>query len=218
MDTKIITGIITNKNSHSENDEMLTVATQTSLIYIYAKGVKKIESKNRPNIPFGAVVDFEVFKNYSSPNSFLLKKAILIKELPTITKNNSQKIQLIAQTLKKINSINNNNFFDIYLILLNNLEGINFYKQITFLFTKVLDSCGEGLSFIFCIICLSNQNLFSFDVYQGGILCKSHSLIRTEISLLKSFYYLGTSVENYIQKTTTKNNQILFNIFCNLLF
>lgn len=217
MKTKIIIGIITSKKNYSENDEMLTVLIENSLIYIYAKGTRKIESKNRANVVLGALSNFEVFENSSSPNSFLLKKATLISSFPEVTKTNSKKIEELIKIFKNIRN-NKNQIFNICNLLISDFNSNNFYKYRTFLISKILLSDGESLSFSFCAFCFTNQNLFSFDVSLGGMLCKKHGKIKTDINLLKSFYALGQNIEKYIEITSTENNQTIFNVLSSLLF
>lgn len=217
MKTKIIKGIIISKSPYLDNDEMLNVLTNESLVKIYAKGVRKIESKNRPNVMLGALVNFEIFESYSSLNSFLLKKATSIRGIPEITKANAQKIEMIIKIIGKIKNFKDD-LYDIYNLLLNDFNSAHFFKIQSYFVSKILESNGEGLSFLNCVICSTNQNLFSFDTAQGGMLCKKHGEHATSLELLKSFYFMGESLEKYVELTSAEVNQKIFNIIGNLLF
>ncbi|MGL5205606.1 MAG: DNA repair protein RecO [Metamycoplasmataceae bacterium] len=216
MQTKKIIGVIISKSSYLENDEILSVYCENSMIKIYAKGVKKIESKNRPNIMVGSLVDFEILENYSKNDWFFLKKATTIKGLPDITKNNADKISVLIRILWRIRNFSEE-VYRTYNLLLDDFDSVNFYKNQTFLVSKILESNGEGLSFQNCVICSTNQQLYSFDVAQGGMLCKRHGKYPTSLELLKSLYSIGVSVEKYIQITTPEVNKKIFGILSNLL-
>ncbi len=217
MQTKIIQGIIISKTPYAENDEMLNVLTENSFINIYAKGVKKISSKNRVNVFRGALVSFEIFNSYATAHSVLLKKATIIQGLPEINKTNAQKIEILLKIIKNIKD-HHKEIFDIYTLMLQDFDGVDFFKNQTFLVAKILDNLGVGLSFSSCVQCGTNQNLFGFDVVQGGILCKTHSSIGTPLPLLKSLFLLGESREQYVLLTLPEINQQIFIILNNLLF
>lgn len=217
MQTKKIKGIIVSKNPYLDNDQMLKVLTEYTLINIYAKGVRKIESKNRSNVNIGSMTEFEVFKSYSTPNSVLLKKAVIINGLPEITKTNAEKIEILIKIISSIKYFHPE-IYNVYDLLLKDFESVNYFKIQSFLISKILESNGEQLSFSFCVNCSSNQNLFSFDVSQGGMLCKKHGKYETPVKLLKSFYFMGESLEKYIDSTSAEINQQIFQILSNLLF
>ncbi|MGL5617513.1 MAG: DNA repair protein RecO [Metamycoplasmataceae bacterium] len=216
MQTKKIVGIIISKSLYLDNDEILNVHSENAIIKIYAKGVKKIESKNRPNVIVGSLVDFEILENYSTNVWFFLKKATIIKGLPDITKNNADKIGILIKILWKIRNFSED-VFKIYNLLLKDFESHDFYKIQTFLVSKILESNGEGLSFQNCVICSTNQNLYSFDIAQGGMLCKKHGKYPTSLDLLKSLYSISDSVEKYIKITTLEINKNIFKILSSLL-
>ena len=217
METNKIKGIIIAKNLYSENDEMLNVLTNDSILYIYAKGVRKIESKNRINVLLGSIVEFEIFKSYSTPHSVLLKKAISIQDLPDVNKQNANKIETLIKIIKKINNPLSE-IYDNYVLLLSEFDGVNFFKIQSYFMAKILSSEGEGLSFSMCVHCSSNQKLFSFDIAEGGMLCEKHKTFQTPINLLKSFYFLGKSLDQYIEFTSAEDNKKIFNILSVLLF
>ncbi len=216
MQTKIIIGLIISKKTYLENDEMLCVLTPKKILYLYAKGVKKIESKNRSNVLLGTISNFEIFIKYSTPNSFLLKKATVIKGLPNLTKNNSNKVRELIGLLNKIKNYDIG-IYNTYSIIIDNINDINFYKYKSYLLAKILKSNGEGLSYSFCATCSSNKELFSIDIIQGGMLCKIHSTKKTNLVLLKSFYFLGDSLEQYVQNVSHENNQKIFHLLSMLL-
>ena len=217
METTKIQGIIISKNLYSENDEMLNILTKEELIYIYAKGVRKIESKNRVNVLLGSIVEFEIFNNYSTPNSFLLKKAVSIQDLPDVNKQNATKIETLIKIMKKIYN-SHQGVYDNYVLLLSEFEGVDFFWIQSYLLAQILESAGEGLSFVGCVHCSSNQRLFSFDVSEGGMLCEKHGKFKTPISLLKSFYFLGKPLDQYIKFTSAEDNKKIFKILSVLLF
>ena len=45
---KTCTGVVIKEQLHGENDKLLTILTPSGKVYAYAKGVKKISSKNAP--------------------------------------------------------------------------------------------------------------------------------------------------------------------------
>ncbi|MGL5732904.1 MAG: DNA repair protein RecO [Metamycoplasmataceae bacterium] len=216
MQTKKIIGVIISKSSYLDNDEILSIHGENAIFKIFAKGVKKIESKNRSNVIAGSLVEFEILENYSTNDWFFLKKATIIKGLPEITKNNSRKMEILMKIIWKIRNFNAD-IYKTYNLLLNDFDSVDFYKIQTFLVSKILESNGEGLSFQNCVICSTNQHLYSFDVVQGGMLCKKHGKYPTPLDLLKSLYAMGDSIEKYIEIANPETNKKVFNMLSNLL-
>ena len=162
-------------------------------------------------------MDFEIFNAYATQHSVLLKKAVLVQGLPEITKTNAAKIETLLKVIKHIKG-GHKGLYETYVELINDFDGVNFFKNQSFLLSQILESAGEGLSFSSCVHCGSNQDLFAFDVLQGGMLCKKHSKINTPLTLLKSLFLLGESREKYVDDTSAETNQQVFNILSNLLF
>ena len=88
--------------------------------------------------------------------------------------------------------------------------------KMEFILTYLLNLClsinGKQLNYAYCAICRSNQKLYCFNFYEGGMLCQEHKMSykSTPISLLKSFYYLGTNFEQYYLNTNSINNNFLY--------
>ena len=215
--TKKIIGIIISKNKYLEHDEILTVITSDALISILAKGVMKLNNKNRTNVLLCSLVEFEVLTKYSSENFFLLKKANVLHSLPQINTSNSEKIETIIKIFKKIKE-HKEDIFALCSLIISQFDSPNFFYNKSYLMSNILKSNGEGLVFSHCVSCGTNQNLSSFDVYQGGILCQNHSMNKTPLLLLKSFYNLGQSLDCYVSTTSPETNKQIFNILSKLLF
>ena len=216
MQTKIIKGIIVSKTPYAEHDEMLNVLTEEGFLNIYAKGVKKTESKNRINIFRGSLVSFEIFNSYATEHSVLLKKAVMIQALPDVTKTNSMKIESLLKAIKNIRE-GDIELYKTYIELLNDFDGPNFWKNQSFLISQILNHMGVGLSFSSCVYCGSNQELLDFDASQGGIICKNHTKNNVALKLLKSLFLLGYSREKYVLETSPETNQEVLKMIGDLL-
>ncbi|MGL4343513.1 MAG: hypothetical protein ACRCRZ_03035 [Metamycoplasmataceae bacterium] len=199
--------VIDHIDSNIINGLIIKVLSKKEIYYIKAKGVKKINSKNRLNIQIGMKSEFSVLK---SGNTYLLKKAVLIKDYFV---NHRDDFLFIKNFLEVFSFIKENN--STFLITFYELEDYiishdrNYWVR-TYLLKTILFAKGLNIVFDHCIVCGSNQNLYSFNFHEGGMICKIHSKNKTNLSELKSFYFLSKNFMDYFSNTSAKDNLIIY--------
>lgn len=206
-----IEGLVLNIHLKKDHDAIVKVLTNDNIMYFLAKGLQKLESKNRNNIFVGSIVEIEYFTNYGKENYFLLKSA-QIKHFVDFSSNNSFFNELYY-IFQYINSPSNE-FLSTYLNFAQDFQ--DSMNKIEFVLTYLLNLClsinGKQLNYLCCTICKSNQKLYCFDFYEGGMLCQEHKMNHKSmsLSLLKSFYYLGQDFSQYYLNTDEVNNNFLY--------
>ncbi len=208
---KEIEGLILNISYRNDFDAIVKVLAKDNIFYFLAKGLQKLESKNRNNIFVGSIVKIEYFSNYGMQNYFLLKSAQIKYFVDfSFNSNYTKEFYYIFQF---VNSPNNLLLYTYKNFVKNYSNNIH---KIEFILTYLLNSClsiqGKKLNYINCSICKTNQKFYCFNFYEGGMLCQKHKMKNksTPLSLLKSFYYLGMDFEQYYLHTTLENNNRLY--------
>lgn len=208
---KSIEGLVLNIHLKNDHDAVIKILTNDNIMYFLAKGIQKIESKNRNNIFVGSIVEIEYFPNYGKENYFLLKSS-QIKYFVNFSLNNiyMNELYYIFQFVNQPS----NKFLFAYTEFAKNFQ--DSIQKLEFILTYLLNLClsinGKQLNYAHCAICRSNQKLYCFNFYEGGMLCQEHKMSykSTPILLLKSFYYLGTNFEQYYLNTNSINNNFLY--------
>ena len=211
-----INGITFNIFEKNNHDVVIKVLAKDKIYFFIAKGFLKKESKNKSNISIGSISNFEFFNNYGNENYFLLKKATIEHAFDFNSHEIKSVLEKIFYILQQIEE-SNQNIFETYKYFLEEKDFFNKNLFITYLLNLTLKTKGKGINNCFCSICGTNQNLYCFDVNEGGILCFNHKkeTAISKLDYLKAFYYLGKSYEEYKRNTNESINNVLFNILYN---
>lgn len=211
--TQEIKAIVLNIYEKNEKDAIIKILSKDKILFLFAKGFYSLESKNKSNISIGSISNFEYFINYGKDDYYLLKKASLINILNFSDDNLKQYIQKILNILNSIEKANNY-FYEAYLYFLNNVNYYEINYLITYLYFYLLVTKGYKLNTQFCSICNSNQNLYCIDINEGGMLCIKHKKNNqaTNLSILKAFFYLGSTYEIYKTQTNESINYFLYKL------
>ena len=90
---------------------------------------------------------------------------------------------------------------------------------ITYLLFLSLSTKGRKIVTTYCVKCKRKNQLYCFDLEEGGMFCFNHKT-SGGISLLervRAFYFLGVSWEEYKHNTNESINSYLYKLFVNFL-
>lgn len=216
MKTKIINGIVLNIYHWKEESARIKILTEKDdICFILVKGFYKLENKNKNNIFVGLITSFEVIEKYSINKQYYLKRANMEYFVDLSDKKNQKGMQRILPLLQKIEKSNEKFYCEYKEFLIKwNIEAIEWFE--TYCSNQILVSNGEKRQLNYCVVCNKNKNLYSFNFDEGGIFCFNHSIDNKytiyKLKIIKSFYYLGISFEEYYKKTDYFTNKTIFNI------
>ena len=144
-------GIVLNIYDQNDNHALIKVLTNKQILYLYAKGFYKPQSKNLSQVFIGSLVNFELFCNYGSETKKLLKKA-QIDSFLDFEKISQQSYQNLIHFLNLLET-HNSKFFNEYVKFLKtkNLDCVDW--MITYLLNFVLETKGKKLILDRCFIC-----------------------------------------------------------------
>ncbi len=151
--------------------QLIFLNDKGKILKLYASGLGKIDSKNRLNLKEYSLINIEYFASRNiDNNNGKLKKVSLIKS------NSIKSAQelFIWNLLSKVLILENNWNISIYDYL-NNLidEEFIILNDIFKFFILVLRKYNYQFEITKCSICGSNQNIASFDLNSGGLVCKN---------------------------------------------
>ncbi|MDZ7293127.1 DNA repair protein RecO [Mycoplasmopsis pulmonis] len=201
-------GILLSVKDYSEHDVILKVLFIGSTEAILAKGIRKIESKNRSNLIVGSIVEFIYFKARLETKISRLKKASLIQLFDFTSVQNQFLFQTIFHFINQLTKIDEY-FFQSYSDILNYQNKDCNSHIITFLYFRAMKSLGIEPNFSSCYRCGSFAQIVNVKVHEGGFLCSNCSLKRKPIRMLKNFYYLTFTFKDYLRNTTFDENEII---------
>ncbi len=218
MEEKVnkVLGLCLNIYQKNDDDATIKILSEDRIFFFLVKGFNKLENKNKSNISIGSFSEFEYFEKYKNGNQYLLKKATMICLFDYNNDLNRSIMERLLFSLQKLEEPDKD-FFNTYFSFLR--EGESYYKNhlITYLLFLCLKTQGRSLITTKCIVCKSNQNLYCFNIKEGGMFCFKHRLkfSYSQLDIVKSFYYLGTKLNEYIKNTNEKNNSELLKLIWN---
>ena len=173
------TGIVIRETLQGENDKLLTILTpEHGKITAYAKGVKKISSKNAPACQLFVYSEFEFLEKHGH----LTVKTAMSKELFYDMRADITRYSLACYFSEILNHtcMENNNESEALRLFLNSLFALSNKKEIPLSLIKcvfelkLMCICGFMPDFDSCIACSSSDNfgrnsIFSFE--ESGIYC-----------------------------------------------
>lgn len=214
-ETKKINGIVLKIDSKNNFDAIIKVLSIDKIYQFISKGFFKKTGKNNQNIFLGSISEFEFFLKYGKENIFLLKKANI-----KLFNNFNEKMDIdfyykldnLFQSLESFNK----DFYNAYKYFLENqTESLKNYLLL-YLTIKTLETKGQKLITNKCSMCNVNKNLYSIDLFEGGMLCFKHKTKKSisDLEYVKSFYFLSFSFIEYVKNTKENTNiRILKNVW-----
>lgn len=214
--TKIL-AITLNIYPKNDNDATIKILSDSNIYYLLVKGFYKNESKNKANIFIGSISEFEIFNQYGNNNNFLLKKANLINFYDYDDLSNKDINEVLFYLFQQLEE-KNSDFFKNYLNYFFN-ENTNKKYLLSYLANFVLKTKGKSLILDRCCVCGSNQDLYCIDIHQGGMFCFKHKIewAINKNSVVKSFYYLSQSFDDFCQNINNLDNNIILKSLINFV-
>lgn len=208
--------IVLNIYEKDEDSALVKTMDEKSIKFFHVKGFFKIENKNRKRISIGSLIEAEYLDQYSKRDFYFLKRANLIKEIDLKVPINQQFLAKLLYLLQKIEQTNQA-LYQSYVDFLMNWKKDQIAWFMSFLYKKILDANNKIMNFKACAICGSNQKLYAFNWEEGGFFCfdhhlKNHRSNQTNLSFLKSLYYLAQDLNKYYQNTSAQANKEIFDM------
>jgi len=173
------TGIVIREQAQGENDKLLTILTPEGKVYAYAKGVKKISSKNAPACQLFVYSEYEFIKK----NGRLTVKTALSKELFYNMRADMTRYSLacyFAEILSGVTTENNDESETLRLFLnalyaLANKQEIPLWQVKGAFELKLMCILGFAPDFDTCFGCgceieIGRSNIFSFE--EAALICE----------------------------------------------
>lgn len=208
--------IVLNIYEKDEDSALVKTMDEKSIKFFHVKGFFKLENKNRKRISIGSLIEAEYLDQYSKRDFYFLKRANLIKEIDLKVAINQQFLAKLLYLLQKIEQTNQD-LYQSYVDFLMNWKKDQIAWFMSFLYKKILDANNKKMNFKACAICGSNQKLYAFNWEEGGFFCfnhhlKNHRSNQTNLSFLKSLYYLAQDLNKYYQNTSAQANKEIFDM------
>lgn len=173
-------GIVIRETLHGENDKLLTILTPDyGKITAFAKGVKKISSKNAPACQLFVYSEFEFIRK----NGKLTVKTAISKDLFYDMRSDMTRYSLACYFSDILGHIcmENNDENEPLRLFLNCLFALSYRKEISLTAIKaafemkLMCLCGFMPDFENCFLCgnkltFDRNNIFSFE--ESGVLCQ----------------------------------------------
>ncbi|OYD26599.1 DNA replication and repair protein RecO [Mycoplasma testudineum] len=212
MSAKQETGILSKIIKYQDQDAILRVFFKDRIVLIYAPGIFKTTSKNRNNLFEGALINFEFFQARLTTKMSRLKTATLIYNWKFIDQEQQFWIPNWLKLLQAIDTTSEE-FFNFYQYALRNFNYENNIYLTTYLYYLSLELLGYKQNFNSCVIDKRRTQISNFDLSSGGFLCIYHSMNKAPIEILKSLNYLTKSYSDFLNKTTRKTVNDIYQIF-----
>ena len=172
-------GIVIKEQLQGENDKLLTILTPQGKVYAYAKGVKKISSKNAPACQLFVYSEYD----FISKNGRLSVKTAISKELFYNMRSDMTRYSLACYFAEVISHVatENNDETDTLRLLLNTLYALANKPEIPLwqikgaFELKLMCICGFMPDFSSCFGCgcdmeITKNNVFSFE--ESALICE----------------------------------------------
>lgn len=165
------TVIVLKSINYSEADRVLTVfGKYTGKFTLFAKGIRKINSKNRGNIQTLNVCDISFYEGKGLP--LLTESQLIFSPDTDILKNRIEDIKRVLDILGKILQENdpNQKVFNMLESLCKKNFDIESVNRFRLIFLKEMGYLGD---FSVCSVCKSKDNLEYIDLISFALLCKN---------------------------------------------
>lgn len=170
---KTLTGIVIKNVPQKESDSMVEAIGPDGLFSFYARGVKKLTSKNSVSVQSLAYSKFVLMS--SSSGSLTLKEGGLIKSFATLSNLEALSVLSFLQEVTA-RLVQPDEASKAYQMLLPCLESLNQgHEPLTIgliYLAHVLNIGGIGLDVDECVICQKKTGIVAVSYEDGGFVCK----------------------------------------------
>lgn len=175
MIEKIVTGIVLEKFVFEDEHIVKILSEGGDVVSLKAKGLDNYTSKNRMSLNIFNTVEVEYFTSPSNrKHTGRLKTARANKEF---IKDNENTLNVMNVVRNLILDTNNNSILTYKTLerIIFSLENNNLlFQEILALMIITLRQNGITPIIDRCVKCGSNQDITSFSIYEGGLMCKKH--------------------------------------------
>ncbi len=173
LQEKITKGWVLRIYDKEDNTSLVTIFSQEGYILnLKALGIQKVDSKNRNSLQIFSFVEIEYFQS-SNLNTGRLKKAHLIKQISPVNTLEFNVLSFIKNVIIPYKEVDPK----IYKTLEFILEDIKFsvfnMQYIFYILRLIIEQENYKIVVDKCALCGSKQNISSFSLKEGGLLCSN---------------------------------------------
>ncbi len=172
---KTIQGMVVSEVPFKESSKILNILTKDGIIGVISKGCKNIKSNLR--IISNKLIYGEFTIYYNENKLSTLKEGTIINELEYLKSDLtliSYLIYITDLTKEVYKESVDNSLYDLYIsTVLKMNDGLNPLVMTNIYEIKLLDYIGIPINFDKCIKCGSSEDIITFNVYDGGYICKN---------------------------------------------
>ena len=196
------TGFVTSKVNYQESDAIITILTDSGKTSFKARGINKINSKNGPALNYFMISDY-VLSSKSELSNKTLKTANIVKVYKscfddlTISASYLYICSLLNQVSEQINGYQM--ALKCFEMLDENIEPLN---VLNYFVKELVNALGYKPNLDGCINCHNKNNLISFNLEQGGFICKKcfdNNLYINMPTLFLKDLYLFLKNDDFVQ-------------------
>ncbi|NLC54974.1 MAG: DNA repair protein RecO [Erysipelothrix sp.] len=209
-----VKGIVLKQIDYKDNDVIINVLSQNGKLYsMYARGIKKITSKNANAVLVFSYSDFEYFHNQKGLHT--LKTAKTIKNYFNSFKDYNKIIVafMLLDVVNDVMTMTINESINIYKLLSLSLENINTLDEnllLAFFLVSIMKDQGITLIVDSCAVC-DSEKVNYISIENGGFIC--HNCLENnnesiyDLEILKLFRIINKiSLDDLSSLDFSKNN------------
>lgn len=165
-----VMGIVTRSTDYKDNDVILNVLTENGFVALYARGIKKMTSRNAYACQLFDLSEFS-FDAGEEREMHILKTAVLKREFSGI-KEDYDRLALGSVVLEIVNQLEDESNYHLLAETLELLENTPEPFTVFSLFiTRVLKDMGLDPSVDECVNCGQTKGIETISIEDGGFLC-----------------------------------------------
>lgn len=171
---------IINITIQKEADAIISFLTPLGYKQAYIRGVMRLKSKMR--ILTNRLAKVRI--NYQETPNYIKVKEVKLLEYPNQEVLNYQTnlhLSKICRDIIQTKHLDHQATYIIFNELMHNTEQLKHYHQL--ILANITLSLGVNFSLDCCARCQNTKNIISFDLYEGGYLCRNCAENREQLSL-----------------------------------
>lgn len=206
---KEIVAIVLGATSFNEKDKMVTALSEDNIYSFLARGVEKLDSKNRPSVEPLSLSRFVIT---SGKKGYTLREGVSLY-YPYKSRNDKDRIAFLSffqevsyKCLSKDDAGKAYHYLKRCLELLD--EGFDPYTLALIYLAKVITAIGLQIDVSGCVKCHKKSEIVGINYNDGGFVCKDHFSFLDD----KKMSERGIKIIQYIFKVPLqKLDHIVFN-------